>query len=241
LQDYVIHRDEICSKLVFIMRERLSMNLKQLPATAAAWPSGPLPPLGPPQQAQQERGAQAGAGGSTREGLPPASAFAATNVKQLQILCGVLAPLLLPEEAHSIFSRVALMFSTTLVEAFGLLEPRGPAWEQQLQVCGSQKYPMRCANGGSCSRWRTCCNSSRCSHVQHAGALDQSAAVACAVHCCAPAQQLWPLVVLEGGCAGEGGCVVMLVLLLSACRLMCWRCWSAWSSCLWRQGREMPA
>lgn len=99
------------------MRERLSMNLKQLPAIAASWPSGALAP----------------AGGRVAE-LPPPSGFASTNVKQLQILSGVLLPLLLPAELHSIFGRVALMFSGTLVEAFALLEPRGPAWEQQLKV-----------------------------------------------------------------------------------------------------------
>ncbi|GAB4818839.1 hypothetical protein N2152v2_005885 [Parachlorella kessleri] len=128
--DYMIHRDEICSKLVFIMRERLSMNLKQLPATAAAWPSGPAPP----QQQQQAAGGPGGAGATHPGGLPGPSGFAATNIKQLHILSGVLTPLLLPEETHSIFSRVALMFSSTLAEAFGLLEARGPAWERQLQA-----------------------------------------------------------------------------------------------------------
>ena len=48
----------------------------------------------------------------------------------------MLQPLLLPAEAGSIFSRVAAMFSGTLVEAFGLLEARGPAWELQLKVGG---------------------------------------------------------------------------------------------------------
>lgn len=110
------------------MRERLAMNLKQLPAVAASWPSGQLPPQ---QQQQQQVPGLVGGGGL---GMPPPSGFAATNVKQLQILSGVLSPLLLHEEAASIFSRVALMFSSTLVEAFGLLESRGPAWEQQLQV-----------------------------------------------------------------------------------------------------------
>lgn len=111
LQDYIIHHDEIISKLVTIMRERLSSNIKQLPALAETWPNGP-----------------------PAASLPPPSSFAATNIKQLQILSSVLAPLLLPRELHAIFGRVQLMFSCTLAEVYGLLEPQSPAWQQQLQA-----------------------------------------------------------------------------------------------------------
>lgn len=62
LQDYRIHHEEVCSKLVAIMRERLSANIKQLPALAAAWPAGP-------QRAE----------------APPPSGFATTAAKQLQV------------------------------------------------------------------------------------------------------------------------------------------------------------
>ncbi|PSC74274.1 vacuolar sorting-associated chloroplastic [Micractinium conductrix] len=111
LQDYRIHHEEICTKLVSIMRERLSANLRQLPALAAAWP----------------------AGGELEE-LPPPSGFAATAAKQLHILTGALGPLLLQEELHSIFGRIAIMFSNTLAEAYELLEPHGAAWDQQLRA-----------------------------------------------------------------------------------------------------------
>ena len=62
LQDLRIHRNEIHSKLVAIMRERLTANLKQLPGTAAAWGTG-------------------------APGRKQPSAFAQTNAKQLRILC----------------------------------------------------------------------------------------------------------------------------------------------------------
>lgn len=110
-QDFIIHQNEISSKLVAIMRERLSANIKQLPTVAAAWPSGPAQSVA----------------------FAPSS-FVTTSAKQLQILSGVLSPLLLPSELHSIFGRVALMFSRTLAEAYGLLEPHGGAWQQQLRA-----------------------------------------------------------------------------------------------------------
>ncbi len=62
VQDYRIHHEEVCSKLVAIMRERLSANIKQLPALAAAWPAGP-----------------------TRAEAPAPSSFATTAAKQLQV------------------------------------------------------------------------------------------------------------------------------------------------------------
>ncbi len=61
MQDLKIHRNEIHSKLVAIMRERLTVNLKQLPSIAATWGNG-------------------------APGLKQPSAFAQSNVKQLRIL-----------------------------------------------------------------------------------------------------------------------------------------------------------
>ena len=68
-QDYRIHHEEVCSKLVAIMRERLSANIKQLPALAAAWPAGP-----------------------SRAEAPAPSSFATTAAKQLQVREGVGLP-----------------------------------------------------------------------------------------------------------------------------------------------------
>ncbi len=64
MQDLRIHRTEIHSKLVAIMRERLMANLKQLPSIAASWGQGAPGPKQPSQ-------------------------FAQTNAKQLRILSQV--------------------------------------------------------------------------------------------------------------------------------------------------------
>lgn len=62
-----MHKEEIHSKLVAIMRERLATNLKQLPLIAVSWAGSPSPPSLP----------------STP------SNFAQTNAKQLRILSQV--------------------------------------------------------------------------------------------------------------------------------------------------------
>ena len=64
IQDLSMHKEEIHSKLVAIMRERLATNLKQLPLIASSW-TGSSPPK--PSQ------------------IPPSN-FAQTNAKQLRIL-----------------------------------------------------------------------------------------------------------------------------------------------------------
>ena len=71
LQDLKIHRNEIHSKLVAIMRERLSVNLKQLPSIAATWGNG-------------------------APGRKQPSAFAQSNAKQLRILSQVSSSTLPP-------------------------------------------------------------------------------------------------------------------------------------------------
>ena len=63
-----VHRGEVHSKLVGIMRERLIVGLKQLPTIAARWAA--LPPGGNPQP----------------------SAFSQNMVKQLRILAQVARP-----------------------------------------------------------------------------------------------------------------------------------------------------
>ncbi|KAK9830219.1 hypothetical protein WJX72_010418 [[Myrmecia] bisecta] len=108
LQDLTIHRGEIHSKLVAIMRERLSANVKQLPAIADRWGGAP----GPREPSQ----------------------FAQTNAKQLRILSQVLTPLLLPEELNFIFGRVGALFSKSLADAFSHIEPRGAGWQAQCQA-----------------------------------------------------------------------------------------------------------
>lgn len=67
VQDLSMHKEEIHSKLVAIMRERLATNVKQLPSIATTWA-----PNSPPN-AQQ---------------MPPSN-FAQANAKQLRILSQV--------------------------------------------------------------------------------------------------------------------------------------------------------
>ena len=43
----------------------------------------------------------------------------------------VLTPLLQPEELHFVFGRIALLFSRSLAEAYGRLQPLGGAGEAQ--------------------------------------------------------------------------------------------------------------
>eukprot|EP00891_Asterochloris_glomerata_P002136 jgi/Astpho2/2136/Aster-x1055 len=112
LQDLTVHRTEIHSKLVAIMRERLATNLKQLPAVADMWGHQP--------QGEQELA-----------GPPAPSHFALTSSKQLRILSQVLTPLLLPEECEQIFGRVGLVFSKSLADSFERLLPQGSAWAAQ--------------------------------------------------------------------------------------------------------------
>ncbi len=69
LQDLTVHRAEVHSKLVGIMRERLNASLKGLPTSADAWAGGKAPAPGAPP--------------------PQASPFAASNAKQLRILSQV--------------------------------------------------------------------------------------------------------------------------------------------------------
>lgn len=81
LQDLKIHKNEIHSKLVAIMRERLTVNLKQLPSIAATWGSG-------------------------APGRKQPSAFAQSNAKQLRILSQVSRSVQLhllrkPERSHN--------------------------------------------------------------------------------------------------------------------------------------------
>ncbi|KAK9833584.1 hypothetical protein WJX81_008635 [Elliptochloris bilobata] len=107
-QDLAIHRGEIHGKLVAIMRERLAHALEALPAAAAAWAAAP-PPRGP----------------------PPPFPLAAASAKQLRILGQVLMPLLQLEELRFVFGRIAMLFSRSLAEAYGRLQPLGAAGEAQ--------------------------------------------------------------------------------------------------------------
>ncbi|GBG64574.1 hypothetical protein CBR_g45268 [Chara braunii] len=79
-QDYRVHRDEIHSKLVQIMRERLQVHLRTLPAQVEGWNN---PDNGDTQPSQ----------------------FARNLTKEVGVLHRVLSPLLLESDIRSIFRR----------------------------------------------------------------------------------------------------------------------------------------
>lgn len=93
-----LHKDEICSKLVDIMRERLAAGVKQIASEADAWGMGS--PMG------------AAAGQAPLAGQPgpgPTETFRSL-VKTLHTLNAVLSPLMLRSDIHFIFGRVASLY-----------------------------------------------------------------------------------------------------------------------------------
>ena len=120
LQDLTLHRDEIYSKLVAIMRERLLAGARQLPQAAEKWGAG-----------------AAAAGGGTKRPRP--TAFAEGTAKQLRVLRSVLVPLLNADDLTAVFGRISGLFGATLAESYARLEDPGgaaagggmSAWEAQ--------------------------------------------------------------------------------------------------------------
>jgi hypothetical protein len=103
LQDLTMHMDEVHSKLVDIMRDRLSAAVQTLPGEVRQLAANPA--LAPPDQP---------------------SHTVALLVKQLGTLRAVLAPYLLKEEVEFIFGAVARAYSDALSEVFeGLLDQDG--------------------------------------------------------------------------------------------------------------------
>jgi hypothetical protein len=103
LQDLTMHMDEVHSKLVDIMRDRLSAAVQTLPGEVRQLAANPA--LAPPDRPSQT---------------------IALLVKQLGTLRAVLAPYLLKEEVEFIFGAVARAYSDALSETFeGLLAQDG--------------------------------------------------------------------------------------------------------------------
>jgi hypothetical protein len=103
LQDLTMHMDEVHSKLVDIMRDRLSAAVQTLPGEVRQLAANPA--LAPPDRP---------------------SHTIALLVKQLGTLRAVLAPYLLKEEVEFIFGAVARAYSDALSETFeGLLAQDG--------------------------------------------------------------------------------------------------------------------
>ncbi|KAI8476365.1 MAG: Vps54-like protein-domain-containing protein [Monoraphidium minutum] len=113
LTDLSLHTDEIHSKLVDIMRDRLA-------AAAAALPA----------ELQQV---------TVNPGDPSPSV--ATLARQLMTLRAVLTPLLLKEELEYIFGAIVRAFSETLAETLEAMVARGGAWEPAVR--GSALYMLQ--------------------------------------------------------------------------------------------------
>ncbi|GAA0148262.1 membrane traffic protein [Lithospermum erythrorhizon] len=107
-QDYGIHRDEIHSKLVQIMRERLMVHLRGLPQLVESWNR--------PEEADMQP-----------------SQFARSLTKEVNFLQRVLSRTLHEIDVQAIFRQVATIFHSQIAEAFSHLEISTPQANDRLQ------------------------------------------------------------------------------------------------------------
>jgi hypothetical protein len=112
LQDLTMHVDEVHSKLVDIMRDRLAAAMQALPA--------------------EVRAAAPSSGSASVSAPTPTIALLA---KQLATLRAVLVPLLLREEVEFVFGAVSRSYSDALSDTFEtLLSEPNSGWEQVVQI-----------------------------------------------------------------------------------------------------------
>ncbi|CAI5520762.1 unnamed protein product [Closterium sp. Naga37s-1] len=114
-QDYRVHRDEIHSKLVAIMRERLLVHLRSLPAVADTY----CRPDDSPADQQP-------------------SNFARALTKEVGVLHRILSPLLLEADLRSIFSRVVALFHVQLADSFAKIDTPTPQSKRSRLMPASQ-------------------------------------------------------------------------------------------------------
>jgi len=96
-QDYKVHRDEIHSKLVQIMRERLLANLRKLPQIVETW-------------------------NNPEDNEPQPSQFARSVTKEVSYLHRILSQILLETDVKIIFRQVVQIFHSHISEAFSNIE-----------------------------------------------------------------------------------------------------------------------
>ncbi|KAL3677642.1 hypothetical protein R1sor_027590 [Riccia sorocarpa] len=96
-QDYRTHRDEIHSKLVQIMRERLLHHLKAVPQIVEGW-------------------------NKAEDSDPQPSQFARSLTKEVGVLFRVVSPILQEADTRSVFTRVVALFHSQIAETFSKLE-----------------------------------------------------------------------------------------------------------------------
>ncbi|CAN6575335.1 unnamed protein product [Malus baccata var. baccata] len=107
-QDYKVHRDEIHTKLVQIMRERLLVHLRGLPQIVESWNR--------PEEAD-----------------PQPSQFARSLTKEVGYLQRVLTRTLHEVDVQAIFRQVILVFHSQISEAFSRLEIGTPQAKDRLR------------------------------------------------------------------------------------------------------------
>ncbi|XP_010538595.1 PREDICTED: vacuolar protein sorting-associated protein 54, chloroplastic [Tarenaya hassleriana] len=108
-QDYRVHRDEIHTKLVQIMRERLLVHLRGLPQIVESWNR--------PEDAN-----------------PQPSQFARSLTKEVGFLQRVLSRTLHEVDVQAIFRQVILIFHSQISQAFSRLEISTPQAKKRLKL-----------------------------------------------------------------------------------------------------------
>lgn len=116
-QDYKLHRDEIHTKLVQIMRERLFANLRKLPQIVASW------------------------NGQEDNDLQP-SQFARAVTKEVTYLHRILSQILLEDDVHAIFRQVVQIFHSHITEAFSKLDVSTP--QARNRLCRDIQHILGC-------------------------------------------------------------------------------------------------
>ncbi|XP_037480339.1 vacuolar protein sorting-associated protein 54, chloroplastic-like, partial [Triticum dicoccoides] len=116
-QDYKVHRDEIHTKLVQIMRERLLANLRKLPQIVESW-NGP----------------------DDNDSQP--SLFAKAVTKEVTYLHRILSQILLEVDLQAIFRQVVQIFHSHITEAFSKLEVSSPQAKNRL--CRDVQHILVC-------------------------------------------------------------------------------------------------
>ncbi|XP_022885557.1 vacuolar protein sorting-associated protein 54, chloroplastic isoform X1 [Olea europaea var. sylvestris] len=105
--DYKVHRDEIHSKLVQIMRERLVVHLRGLPQIVESW-------------------------NRSEDTDPQPSQFARSLTKEVGYLQRTLSKHLLEEDVQAIFGQVVVIFHSQISEAFKSLQINSPQANSRL-------------------------------------------------------------------------------------------------------------
>lgn len=106
-QDYRVHRDEIHSKLVQIMKERLMVHLRVLPQIAESW-------------------------NKPEDNDTQPSQFARALTKEVGVLQRVLSPILLEADVQTIFRQVVQNFHTQISDAFSKIDVSSPQAKNRL-------------------------------------------------------------------------------------------------------------